>query len=95
MPKFERAGSGGEEWVEPAKRRPRKGKGKGPKQDKGGRNAILLALNEGFRGYKLSARELSDTLDMPLRTVQASLKTAREVAERHKARRRAVSDPED
>jgi len=91
MPKFERP-DGAAEWVEPARRRPRKGS---RKQDKGGRNAVLLALNQGFKGYRLSAGELSATLGIPLRTVQASLKAAREVAERHKARRGAAADPDE
>jgi hypothetical protein len=86
MPKFERSGSGEEEWVEPAKRRPRKGP---PKQDKGGRNSALLTLN---RVHGVPVAKLSAMFNIPASTVRSAVNSAREKGLRRKASRPAPDD---
>ncbi len=91
MPKFERSGSGEEAWVEPAKRRPRKGKGP-PKQDKGGRNSALLTLS---RVHGVPATQLAAWFKMPVSTVRSALDAAREKGRRRKAPRPAPDDDDE
>jgi hypothetical protein len=88
MPKFERSGSGEEEWIEPARRRPRKGP---PKQDKGGRNAALLTLS---RVHGVPATQLAAWFEMPVSTVRSALNAAKEKGRRRKASRPAPDDDE-
>jgi hypothetical protein len=92
MPKFERAGSGEGEWVEPSRRRA--GRGKTPyKQWKATRDLILLRISQD-PVLKLSPRELSDTLGIPLSTLRDALNSAKEAGRRFKASRPAPADDE-
>jgi hypothetical protein len=86
MPLFERSGSGEEEWVEPARRRPRKGP---PRQDKGGRNAALLTLH---RVHGVPVAKLSAMFNIPVSTLRSALNVAREKGRRRKASRQSPDD---
>jgi hypothetical protein len=92
MPKFERSGSWEEQWVGPS---PRRRRPKTPyKQRKATRDLILLRLIRD-RELKLTPRELSATLGIPLSTVRDALNAARDAGRRHKASRAAAGDDEE
>jgi hypothetical protein len=93
MPLFERSGSGEGEWVGPSRRR--SGRKATPfKQRKATRDLLLLRILQD-PVLKLSPREISDTLGIPLTTVRDALASAREKGRRHRASRPAPDDDEE
>lgn len=92
MPLF-RTNDDGEAWVEPSRRRVRP-KRTPFKQRKATRDLLLLRILQD-PVLKLSPREISDTLGIPLSTVRDALASAREKGRRHRGSRSGPGGDEE